>query len=57
MATIRERADRARPWQAIVRRMIEGKTVNRTRSFLTKKEAETWARNVESAIEFSPQRG
>lgn len=51
MATIRQRESRAKPWQAIVRRMVEGKAVNRSRSFAAEKDARTWARNMESAIE------
>lgn len=51
MATIRKREGRAKPWQAIVRRMVDGKPVNRSKSFTLEKDAQAWARNMESALD------
>lgn len=51
MATIRQRDNRAKPWQAIVRRVVDGKPVNRSKSFANEKEARTWARHTETALE------
>ncbi len=51
MATIRQRDNRAKPWQAIVRRMVDGKAVNRSKSFASEKDARAWARNMEAALD------
>jgi integrase len=51
MATIRQRAGRAKPWQAIVRRVVDGKTVSRSKSFTSERDAQAWARNVEAALD------
>ena len=51
MATIRQRDNRAKPWQAIVRRMVDGKAVNRSKSFAIEKDARAWARNMEAALD------
>jgi len=51
MATIRKREGRAKPWQAIVRRVVAGKTVAKSKSFSSERDAAAWARNVEAALD------
>ena len=51
MATIRKRDDRPKPFMAIVRRVVDGKTVSRSKSFTSERDAQIWARNMEGALQ------
>jgi len=51
MATIRQRVGRPNPWMAIVRRVVDGKPINRSKSFASEREARTWARFTEEMLD------
>ena len=51
MATIRKREDRPKPYMAIVRRVVEGVPVSRSKSFASERGAQIWARNMEGALQ------